>query len=109
MAQKSRGIQATKKDIGMLAIPLDNSFCIQIPGCVDSELVGKTVVIRTRPVKLKVRGSRKGSRLIEREFVFVTLGGVQYRVLNCFSFIERIHNWVGSNYLVVEVNKKNLL
>ncbi len=92
---------AVKEDIGAMAMPADNSFCIKTSDGSEASLANEYVTIGTRPVKLKVRGSKLRTRWKEREFVLVTFKEETYRVINCFHKIVRPGqtNWVGAEEL----------
>lgn len=83
-------MKATKKDVGKIGIPHDNSYCVDIPWGNDAyDVASKEVLIIGVPYELKFKTKQRNSHPKVREFINVMWEDKYYRVLNSFKKIKR--------------------
>lgn len=82
-------IKATPSNVGRMAMPLDNSYALDLDSGKEIPIAGHFVRIISKPYKETVTPSRKYQKPIEREFINVSYRGTTViRVLNCFHQIN---------------------
>lgn len=74
--------KATYKDIGLIGIPNDNSYSMNLSTYQNETIAGKQVKIMSRSFKIAVISSSR--RVLVREFVLIKYDEHIIRILNSF-------------------------